>query len=190
MTTDDRSALDLLRGSRITAYSIGLITLVGGILLLAWPGKSVLVVARILGILFIVAGFGQSVDAVTTRGRGSYWGLLLLRGVINLGVGVALLFIPEKSTNVVVWLIGLDFLITGALALIVSFMLPKDMGCGSLIGQALLSAAVGIVIFWAGPDSVKSIVAIAVGIVLVLMGLLFLFSGYELSKASRELHRR
>jgi len=45
--SDDRSALDLLRGSRITAYSIGLLSLIGGIVLLAWPTRSVEVVARI-----------------------------------------------------------------------------------------------------------------------------------------------
>ena len=183
MTADDRSTMDLLRGSRITAYCIGLVSLAAGIALLAWPGRSVIVVARVLGILFIVAGFGQSAEAVTTHRRGSYWGLLLLRGVINLGIGVALLFVPEKSTNVIVWLIALDFLITGALALIVSFMLPKDMGRGSLIIQALISAGLGVAIFAIGADDVKTLAAVVIGIVLVLLGLLFLWSGYQLTKA-------
>lgn len=185
--SDDRSALDLLRGSRITAYSIGLLSLIGGIVLLAWPTRSVEVVARIIGILFIVSGFGQAAEALTTHRRGSYWGLLLLRGIINLGIGIALLFVPGKSTDVVVWLVGLDFVITGVLAFIVVFLLPKDMGRGRLMFEAVLSIAVGVVIFWAGPDSVKTIVAVAVGIVLVLIGLLFLYSGYQLSKAAKEM---
>ncbi len=185
--SDDRSALDLLRGSRITAYSIGLLSLIGGIVLLAWPTRSVEVVARIIGILFIVSGFGQAAEALTTHRRGSYWGLLLLRGIINLGIGIALLFVPGKSTDVVVWLVGLDFVITGVLAFIVVFLLPKDMGRGRLMFEAVLSIAVGVVIFWAGPDSVKTIVAVAVGIVLVLVGLLFLYSGYQLSKAAKEM---
>lgn len=186
MTADDRSTMDLLRGSRITAYSIGLLSLIGGILLLAWPDRSVVVVARIIGILFIVSGFGQAVEAITTHRRGSYWGLLLLRGIINFGIGIALLFIPEKSTDVIVWLIALDFIITGVLALIVSFLLPKDSGRGTLIIEAIISALVGVVIFWAGADSVKTIVAVAAGIVLVLLGLLFLYSGYSLSKMRAE----
>lgn len=185
--SDDRSALDLLRGSRITAYSIGLLSLIGGIVLLAWPTRSVEVVARIIGILFIVSGFGQAAEALTTHRRGSYWGLLLLRGIINLGIGIALLFVPGKSTDVVVWLVGLDFVITGVLAFIVVFLLPKDMGRGRLMFEAVLSIAVGVVIFWAGPDSVKTIVAVAVGIVLVLIGLVFLYSGYQLSKAAKEM---
>jgi uncharacterized membrane protein HdeD (DUF308 family) len=183
MPADDRSTMDLLRGSRITAYAIGAICLIAGIVLLVWPERSVIAVARILGIFFIVIGFGQAIEAVTTHRQGSYWGLLLLRGLINLGIGVALLFVPEKSTNVIVWLIALDFLITGLIALIVAFMVPKDLGRGPLLIQAGISFVIAIIIFWAGPDSIKTIVAVTVGIVLVLLGILFLWSGFRLSKA-------
>jgi uncharacterized membrane protein HdeD (DUF308 family) len=143
MTADDRSTMDLLRSSRIMAYSIGFVCLAAGIALLAWPSRSVMVVARILGVFFIVVGFGQAVEAVTTHRRGSYWGVLLVRGLINLGVGIALLFIPEKSTNVIVWLIALDFLVTGALTVIVSFLVPKEMGRGMLVVQASASPSSG-----------------------------------------------
>lgn len=188
-TSDDTSTMDLLRSSRIVSYSFGLLMLIGGIALVAWPGKSVIVVARIVGVLFIVTGFGQALEAVTTHRRGSYWGLLLLRGVINLGIGIALLFIPDTSTNVIVWLIALDFVITGALALVVTFLMPKDTGRGGMFLQGLLAIAVGIAIWAIGPDNVKDVAAIVIGILLILFGLIFLWTGFELSKARRELDR-
>lgn len=187
MPETDRSTLDLLRGSRILAYSIGLICLIAGIVLLVWPDRSVIVVARILGIFFIVIGFGQAAEAITTHRAGSYWGILLFRGLVNLGIGLALLFVPEKSTNVIVWLIGLDFLITGVLALIAAFMVPKDLGRSALLAQAAITIALAIVVFWAGPDSIKTIAAVVAGIVLVVLGLVFLVSGYQLSKATTEI---
>jgi len=178
---DDRSTMDLLRGSRITAYSIGLISLVAGIVLLAWPNRTVHVVAVILGIMFVVSGFGQAAEAITTHRKGTYWGLLLLRGLINLGIGLALIFWSSATITAVVWLIGLDFVITGLLALIVSFMLPKDMGRGRLLLEAVITIAIGVIIMvW--PDATKSVVGVVLGIALVLLGLLFLFSGYQLSK--------
>jgi len=189
-TTDDRSALDLLRSSRITSYGFGLLSLIAGIVLVAWPDRSVVVVARVIGILFIVSGFGQAAEALTTHRKGSYWGLLLLRGLINLGIGIALLFIPEKSTSVVVWLIALDFLITGALALIVTFIIPKGMGRGSMFIQGLIGVVLAFVIWGIGADQVKDIAAVVIGIVLILLGLLFLAAGWQLSKAARELDRR
>ena len=187
MPANDRSTMDLLKSSRILAYSIGLICLIAGVVLLVWPDRSVIVVARILGIFFIIIGFGQAAEAITTHRAGSYWGLLLVRGLVNLGIGLALLFVPEKSTNLIVWLIGLDFLITGILALIAAFMVPKDLGRGVFLLQAAITIALGIIVFWAGPDSIKTIAAVVAGIVLVLLGLVFLVSGYQLSKATTEI---
>ena len=186
---DDRSTMDLLRGSRITAYSIGLISLIAGLVLLFWPNRTYHVVAVILGILFVVSGFGQGAEAVTTHRRGSYWGLLLLRGVINLGIGLALIFWSSATITAVVWLIGLDFVITGLLALVVSFMLGKDMGRGKLLIEAIITIGIGIIIMvW--PNATKNVLGVVLGIALVLLGLLFLFSGYQLSKVKATLVSR
>lgn len=183
---DDRSTMDLLRGSRILSYSIGLISLVAGIVLLAWPNRTVHVVAVILGILFVVSGFGQAAEAITTHRKGTYWGLLLIRGLINLGIGLALIFWSTATITAVVWLIGLDFVVTGLIALVVSFLLPKDMGRGKLLLEALITIAVGVVIMvW--PTATKNVLGVVLGIALVLLGLLFLITGFQLSKVKAEL---
>ena len=183
---DDRSTMDLLRGSRILSYSIGLISLAAGIVLLAWPNRTVHVVAVILGILFVVSGFGQAAEAITTHRKGTYWGLLLIRGVINLGIGLALIFWSSATLTAIVWLVGLDFVVTGLLALVVSFLIPKDMGRGKLLLESLISIAIGVVIMvW--PTATKNVVGVVLGIGLVLLGLLFLITGFQLSKVKAEL---
>jgi uncharacterized membrane protein HdeD (DUF308 family) len=182
---NDRSTMDLLRGSRITAYTIGALSLIAGVVLLFWPDRTWTVVARLIGILFVVIGFGQAVEAVTTHRQGNYWGLLLLRGVINLGVGLALLFWPDATVTVVVWLVGLDLVVTGVIALIVGFQVPKEMGRGSLLIQAVVTVALGVLIM-AWPDATLNVVSIIVAIVLILFGLALLASGYQLSKARVE----
>ena len=182
MPADDRSTLELLRGSRVTAYSIGLLCLAGGIVLLAWPDRTWTVIARVIGVLFVIIGFGQSVEAVTTHRRGSYWGLLLARGVINLVVGLVLIFWPSATVTVVVWLVGLDLVFTGLLALLVSFQVSKDMGRSSYLIQSVITIVLGIAVM-AWPNATLTVVSVLLGIVLVLIGLVLLWSGYELSKA-------
>jgi uncharacterized membrane protein HdeD (DUF308 family) len=188
MTAENRSTMDLLRGSRITAYAIGALSLVAGIVLLVWPDRTWTVVARVIGILLVVIGFGQAVEAVTTHRQGRYWGLLLLRGVINLGVGLALLFWPSATVNVVVWLVGLDLVITGLLAFIVGFQVPKEMGRSGFLVQAVVTVVLGVLIM-AWPDATLTVVSVIVAIVLILFGLVLLASGYQLSKASAEVSR-
>lgn len=178
---DDRSTMDLLRGSRITAYSIGFISLIAGIVLLFRPDREIHIIAIIVGFLFVVSGFGQAAEAVTTHRKGSYWGLLLIRGLLNLGIGVALIFWSSATITAIVWLVGLDLVVTGLLALVVSFMLGKNEGRGAFFIEGLITIAVGIIIMvW--PSATKNVLGIVLGIGLVLLGALFLFSGYQLSK--------
>ncbi|MCG9477116.1 MAG: DUF308 domain-containing protein [Actinomycetia bacterium] len=184
--SEDRSTMDLLRGSRITAYSIGFISLVAGLVLLFRPDREDSIVAIIIGFLFVVSGFGQAAEAVTTHRKGSYWGLLLIRGLINFGFGLALIFWTGPTVLVIVWLVGLDFVITGLLAIVVSFMLGKDGGRRGLLIEGLITIAIGIVVM-AWPEATTSVLGVVIGIGLALLGLLFLFSGYQLSKVKATL---
>ena len=183
---EDRSTMDLLRGSRITAYSIGFISLVAGLVLLFRPDRELQIIAIILGFLFVVSGFGQAAEAVTTHRRGTYWGLLLIRGLINFGFGLALIFWTGATVNVIVWLVGLDFVITGLIAVVVSFMVGKEGGRGALLLEGIVTIGIGIVIMvW--PNATKNGLGVVIGIGLALLGLLFLFSGYQLSKVKATL---
>jgi uncharacterized membrane protein HdeD (DUF308 family) len=183
---EDRSTMDLLRGSRITAYSIGFISLIAGLVLLFRPDRELQIIAIILGFLFVVSGFGQAAEAVTTHRKGSYWGLLLVRGLINFGFGLALIFWTGATVTVIVWLVGLDFVITGLIAIVVSFMIAKNEGRGALLVEGIVTIGIGVVVMvW--PTATKNVLGIVIGIGLVLLGLLFLFSGYQLSKVKATL---
>ena len=186
MPDNDRSTIDVLRSSRITAYSIGAICLIAGLVLLFWPDRTWTVIARVIGVLFVIIGFGQSVEAITTHRQGNYWGMLLLRGVINLAVGLVLLFWPSATVTVVVWLVGLDLVITGILALIVGLRVPKDMGRGGLLVQAGVTIVLGVLIM-AWPDATLTVIGVLIGVMLILFGLMLLISGYQLSRANVEI---
>jgi uncharacterized membrane protein HdeD (DUF308 family) len=178
--------MDLLRGSRITAYSIGFISLVAGLVLLFRPDRELQIIAIILGFLFVVSGFSQVAEAVTTHRKGSYWGLLVIRGLINFGIGLALIFWTGATLTAIIWLVGLDFVITGLIAIIVSFMIGKDGGRGALLIEGLITIAIGVIIM-AWPEATKNVLGVVIGIGLTLLGLLFLFSGYQLSKVKATL---
>ena len=184
--SEDRSTMDLLRGSRITAYSIGFISLVAGLVLLFRPDRELQIIAIILGFLFVVSGFSQVAEAVTTHRKGSYWGLLVIRGLINFGIGLALIFWTGATLTAIIWLVGLDFVITGLLAIVVSFMIGKDGGRRGLLIEGLITIAIGIVVM-AWPEATTSVLGVVIGIGLALLGLLFLFSGYQLSKVKATL---
>ena len=182
---EDRSKIDVVRESKALAYSFGAITLVAGLVLLFWPDRTLTVVARLAGLLLVIVGIGDLLDAVRNHRGMSYWGLLVLRAVINVGFGLALLFWPGVTVNVLVWLIGLDLVLAGALGLLVRGQMAPEFK-SAITSRSVITILFGIAIMvW--PDATVAVVAFIVGGVLALTGLVFLWSGYQVGKLEKDL---
>src|SRR5690349_7342608 len=96
---ENRSAVDVVRESKMLAYTVGAITLVAGLVLLFWPDRTLPVVARLAGLLLLSAGIGDLIETIRNHRGMSYWALLLLRAVVNIAFGAALLFWPGPTVN-------------------------------------------------------------------------------------------
>jgi len=183
--SDERTAMDVLRGSRTVAYTIGAVCLIAGLVLLFWPDRSWTVVARVVGILLAIVGGGQMFDAIRTHRTQRYWGLLLVRGLLNLAVGLVLIFWPSVTVTVVVWLVGLDLVITGAIGLGVSFQVPKELGRGGYQMQSVIGIVLGLLIMgW--PDATLNVISLIIAALLILTAIVFLWSGYQIQKATND----
>ncbi len=180
----DRSTLDMMRSSRIVAYTVGVVCLAAGVFLLVWTDRSETIIGRIAGVLLLLIGLSEVFDAVGTHREGSYWGLLLLRGALNVIVGGALLFWPSPTITVLVWLIGLDLVLTGVIGLIASLQVPADLGRSGIVIRSFVGIVAGVVIM-AWPDETVTVLMWIIGIELILLGLVLVWSGYQLSKAAR-----
>lgn len=173
--------MDVLRGSRILAYTVGVVTILAGLVLLFWPDRTIVVVARLAGILIAVIGIAELVEALTHRQRGSYWGLLAVRGLLNIAIGVLLLAWPDITVTALVWLFGLDLVVTGVIGLIVSGQVRKEYGRNNLIVRCVVAIIFGIMIV-AWPDVTLWIITLIVAAQLLIVGAVLLWSGYELGK--------
>ena len=180
---DDRSKVDVIRESRSLAYSVGAVTLVAGIILLFWPDRTITVVARLSGLLLVIVGLGDLIETIRNHSGMSYWGFLLLRAIINLGFGLALLFWPGPSVGVLVWLVGLDLVLAGILGLVVRGQMPEEYRSGTL-SRSVVTIVFGIVIMvW--PHATVNVLAFVVGGMLTLTGLVFLWSGRQVGKLAK-----
>lgn len=182
--TEDRSTLDAMRSSRLVAYTVGAVCLAAGLFLLLWTDRSETIIGRIAGVLLLLIGLSEVFEAVRTHREGSYWGLLALRGALNVVVGGALLFWPNPTLAVLVWLIGLDLVLTGVIGLIASLRIPAELGRSAVVVRSVVGLAFGVVIMvW--PDETVAVLMWIIGLQLILLGLILLWSGYQVSKAAR-----
>ncbi len=107
------------------------------------------------------------------------WWLLLLGGIASLVIGILLLVWPSRTLEVVAILVGIDLLLVGAIQIGLAFGEPSGSRTGPLLRGAF--AAIAGIIVIRHPGGSLLVIALAVGIYLVLAGVMKLVSAFETS---------
>ena len=102
----DKISWDLKKSAWSAAIE-SLIVLIFGILLVVWPDITVVVIANILGAIFIVSGIYQIINYFVVKGHNDFFNNGLLFGVISVLVGIAAIVIGEDIANVFRVIIGI-----------------------------------------------------------------------------------
>lgn len=161
---------------------MGLASLVIGALLIFWPGRTLTVVATIVGLFIILAGIVRFFTGVFDGDR-EHRLLLVILGIVGVVVGVVVVRNPEATIAFVVLLTALFWLVSGMVDLfrgLASRDLP-DRGIRVVFGA--LSALFGVVILvW--PDITVTAFAILMGIYIILFGLLEILAAFQLKNAN------
>lgn len=96
-----------LKKSAWSAAIESLVIMIFGILLVVWPDVTVIVIANILGAIFIVSGVYQIINYFVVKGQNDFLNNGLLFGVIALLIGIAAIVIGEDIANVFRIIIGI-----------------------------------------------------------------------------------
>ena len=99
----------------------GIVTTILGVLLLAWPGRTILVLAIVFGIYLIFTGITEVVLAIVIRDAENRW-LYLLLGILGIALGVIVLA-EIRSESLLGLLFGTFVIVFGALELISALVL-------------------------------------------------------------------
>jgi len=96
------------RAGRIFA---GLLAIVAGIVLIAWPGASVKTVAVVVGVSFLIWGAAVAIAALVDRGEGS--GVVASFGALLAVVGVIFIVWPGPTVTILMVLGGASAILLG-----------------------------------------------------------------------------
>ena len=161
---------------------VGLISLVGGIVLIAYPGPTLTVIALLVGIELLIGGVFLIVGALGQPSGSRLGGVL--GGLLAMIAGVIVLRHPSGSILVVALAVGLYLILAGVLRLLGAFETRE--GRGWLVLAALVDLALGILIVsW--PEFGITTLAVVFGIVLIVRGLALVVIAFVLRAAAREL---
>jgi uncharacterized membrane protein HdeD (DUF308 family) len=158
----------------------GVVALGVGIFFLVSPHETLSTFAAIAGIFVLVDGVIAVVASIFGSGEGR--GLLALIGVLSAIAGLILIKKPFETLVVFTLIVGVWFVVAGIVRVVSAFASREARGGSILI--ALLDLAAGAVIL-AWPDLGLATLAVIIGIVLIVRGVLFIVAGWQLRTLDR-----
>ena len=96
-----------LKKSAWFAVAESILIMIFGILLVLWPDITIVVIANILGTIFIVSGIYQIINYFVVKGQNDFFNNGLLSGVVALLIGIAAIVIGGDIANIFRIIIGI-----------------------------------------------------------------------------------
>jgi uncharacterized membrane protein HdeD (DUF308 family) len=168
----------------------GILSLILGVLVLAWPGKSILVAAIWFGVYLLITGIAEVVFAFSLHVTAGSRILLFISGAASLILAVLAFrhFGTDPRTAILllaIW-IGVGFIFRGVATTVSAISDPTLPGRGWSIFVGVISLLAGIVVIAYPFDSIITL-AIVVGVWFVVIGVFEIVSSFGIRKASKTL---
>jgi uncharacterized membrane protein HdeD (DUF308 family) len=167
-TVKTRSVISRLWKSMLAR---GALTLIVGVVVLIWPGQSIVAAAALFGVYLLVSGSTQVILAFTPEVPGSSRLLLFTSG--GLSVVLSVFAFRDFNDGAAVWLltiwIAVGFISQGVAGTVLAMSVPKLPERGWYIAVGVLSVIAGMVTL-VRPISSIAVLAIFAGASLAVIG--------------------
>jgi uncharacterized membrane protein HdeD (DUF308 family) len=163
--------------------SFGIITVLAGLLTLVWPGRTIVVLAVLLGIQLLVAGIFRFVAALAVQEEsGGMRVLLALLGVLSFIVGLYALRHVLVTIAALALLLGIFWIVNGAVETFAALSHRGMAGRGWTVLMGLLSVVAGVVVL-VYPGISLATLAIVLGVWLLVFGIMEVMLAFRLRQA-------
>ncbi len=112
-------------GGKTGRIIAGVVAIILGIALIAWPEASVKTVAIIIGLAFLISGVSVAVAAIAARGEG--YGAVVGFGAIVAVIGLVFIIWPGPTVTILMILVGLAALLFGIGAIVQALSLRRAL---------------------------------------------------------------
>ena len=167
----------------------GVLSLVLGVLVLAWPAKTILVAAIFFGAYLLVTGISQVFHAFTLHVSAGGRVMLFISGAAALILAVLCFRSIQNSILLLAIWIGIGFIFRGVATAVSAISDPDTPGRGWEIFVGVISLIAGLVVM-ASPFESLATLTLVVGVWLVVIGVFEVVASFGIRKASNNLRDR
>lgn len=170
----------------------GVLSLLLGIAVLAWPGKTLLVAAVFFGAYLVITGLTQVVFAFGLHITAGARVLSFLSGAASLILAVLAFRHFGSNPQEAIWLlaiwIGIGFILRGMATAVAAISDPGLPGRGWEIFVGAMSLVAGLIMLGSPFESIAVLTLVA-GIWLVVLGVFEIFAGLNIRGAVNDVER-
>ena len=169
----------------------GMLTLILGVVVLAWPGPSILVAAVVFGIYLVVSGVAAIVFGLSLHVSTAHRVLLFIAGTLSLILGLLAFrhFGQGYAALLLALWIGIGFMFHGVATTLTAMSHPGLPGRGWNIFFGSISIVAGVVVI-AWPFGSLVTLALVAGVWLVIIGIAQIVTAFvmhrDLNKADSD----
>lgn len=158
----------------------GVLAIILGVLMLVWPGKTVLVAAALFGVSLLVVGLGQLFVAMAAELSGGGRALLFVSGAVSVILAVLTFRYFGEPFSILLFsiYIGISFIIRGVATTVAAISATETSGRAWDILFGILSVLAGIVVLLLPFSSIVAL-AMVTGAFLVALGLFEIVSAFN-----------
>jgi uncharacterized membrane protein HdeD (DUF308 family) len=181
---------NLMQGIWTTAILSGLLAVVLGVVILAWPQPSVVAAAALFGVYLVVSGIALVILAFSLPASGVSRFLNFISGVASVALGVlAFRHFGEGYAVLLlaIW-IAIGFIIRGAFVTASAITIPQFPGRGWAIFFGIITTIAGFVMLAYPFDSIETL-ALVVGAWLTILGATEVISGLGMRSDVKKVER-
>jgi uncharacterized membrane protein HdeD (DUF308 family) len=174
----------------LSAVLFGLLAVILGVLVLVWPGPTIIVAAVLLGVYLVVSGIVLVALAFSLPTSTGSRFLNFIAGVASVILGVLAFRHFGQGYAILllaIW-IGVGFIFRGVSAMAAAISDPQFPGRGWTIFFGVISIIAGIVVL-AYPISSLVTLALVVGIWLIIVGVMEVISGFSVRSDAKKLEK-
>lgn len=160
----------------------GVLSLIVGIAAIAWPGKTVIVVAVVFAAWLIVSGIFSIVRGFASGLTGGMRALFIITGILSLVLGIFAIRGEFQELYILSLFIGIGFLFRGFSTLFLGFENKDGRGWNIFFGIVMLIGGL-IVLVWPGISLIT--LTWVVGIWLIVIGIYEIIAAFRVKSAAR-----
>jgi uncharacterized membrane protein HdeD (DUF308 family) len=170
--------------------AFGIISLLAGVAVLAWPGRTLIVVAVLFGIQLVVTGIFRFVAAFASEDlTGGTRVLLAVLGVLSLIIGLYAVRHVLVTLLALALLLGIYWIVNGAVELFMALSARGAPGRGWAVVMGVLSVLAGLLVLVYPAISLLTLVVV-LSVWLLVLGLMEITLAIRARSAGRRIEHR